>query len=207
MDRRAYGQFRQWVVLLAAALSFIVIGIVAYSIQNSRFEIEQRAISNAESLTNLIDQNISGTLLRSDMALQLVVQDFERRLVTGNVVTDQVNDYIVRMIRLNPELLSMRVVDSAGGVTYGVDKSGAVLAGNSKVNVSDRDYFRRARDTSGTDLIITPPFFGRLSSTSVFQMVRRISLPDGSFGGIAYVAFDIQHLENKLQTANVGPCG
>jgi len=141
------------------------------------------------------------------MALQLVVQDFERRLVTGNVVTDQVNDYIVRMIRLNPELLSMRVVDSAGGVTYGADKSGAVLAGNSKVNVSDRDYFRRARDTSGTDLIITPPFFGRLIGTWVFQMVRRISLPDGSFGGIAYVAFDIQHLENKLQTANVGPHG
>lgn len=201
------GEIRQWVVLLVVSLSFIVAGIVAYSIHNNRIEIERRATSHAESLTRLIDQNTSGTLLRSDMALQLVVQDVERRLATGTVMADPVNDYIVRMIRLNPELLSMRVVDAEGVVRYGADKSGAVLAGNSKVNVSDRDYFRRARDASGSELIITPPFFGRLISTWVFQMVRRISLPDGSFGGIAYVAFDIQYLENMLQTANVGPRG
>lgn len=203
LANKALNGYRLWVVLFVAMIAMFVVGIVTYSIKNSRADLAQRASTQAEVAVEAIDQSISRTLQKSDMALQLVVQDFEKRLAAGKIHDDQVNDYILQMIRLNPELLSIRIVDAEGVVVFGADSAGNILRSRT-TNVSDRDYFRKAHDDPDAGLIITPPFFGRLIQTWVFQMVRRISLPDGQFGGVAYAAFDVRYLENILKSANVG---
>ena len=180
-----------------------IIGMIAYSVYHSRFNFEQRAGLNAENIARLLDQSVSALVARSDLALRLIIDEAEKEIKAGGIRRDDLNNYILKMISLNSELLSIRVVNQEGLVRYGADNTGTILPFESGVNVSDRSYFQQAKYEEQQGLIITPPFFGRLISKWVIQLVRRISLPDGTFGGIAYVSFDIHHFEEMLHIGNI----
>ncbi|HXP96921.1 MAG TPA: diguanylate cyclase [Telmatospirillum sp.] len=206
-DRKGIGKEAKLIICGAIALSLAVIAIAAFSVYQSRLQVEDRAFSSAENVAHLLDQSISSLMVKSDSALRSLVEETELRLAAGGILDDSINDYIARIIRLNPELVSVRLVSPDGTIRFGVDNSGARLLSNSspKVNVSDRDYFSQARDAANSDVVITPPFFGRLTTAWIMQLVRRVSLPDGRFAGIAYITLDIQYLEQSLRAADLGP--
>ena len=180
-----------------------IIGVIFYSSYQSRLNFQQRARSNSENIALLLDQSISALIIKSDMALRLVVDESEKEIVAGGIRRDDINSHIAHIISLNPELLSIRVVDSDGTVRYGIDHTGTILPIDSRVNVSDRPYFLQAKADKQQYMIVTPPFFGRLISKWVIQLVRRISLPDGSFGGVSYVSFDVHHFDELIRIENL----
>ena len=62
-------------------------------------------------------------------------------------------------------------------------------------DLSDRDYFKHARDTPGTGLYISAPVRNRGNGTLVFYLSQRISAPDGSFLGLITGSLPLSEFE------------
>lgn len=70
------------------------------------------------------------------------------------------------------------------------------------INVSDRDYFRRARD--GERLVIGPMVTERLTDEKVFIVARRIAI-NGAFAGVATIAIPVSTLGDLAATLELEP--
>ncbi|MDR5736276.1 sensor domain-containing diguanylate cyclase [Caballeronia sp. LZ025] len=94
------------------------------------------------------------------------------------------------------------VVDRAGNITDGRDV-GAVHA-----NVADRDYFTAQMARAQAGLFISRPYRSRARDGAwSIALSRRITLSDGSFGGIASLAVNTDYFYAMTQALIVGPNG
>jgi diguanylate cyclase (GGDEF)-like protein/PAS domain S-box-containing protein len=57
-------------------------------------------------------------------------------------------------------------------------------------NYADRDYFKAHAENASDQLLISKPILGRLTGKWVVALTRRITLADGSFGGVVFLALD-----------------
>ena len=80
----------------------------------------------------------------------------------------------------------------------------AVPSALSKTNVADRPYFRVLADNPDAGLYVGRTVRGRLMDTFTFNLARRLTRPDGSFGGVLMVAVDPDYLARRFKALDVG---
>ncbi|WP_052450170.1 sensor domain-containing diguanylate cyclase [Caballeronia concitans] len=68
------------------------------------------------------------------------------------------------------------------------------------VDLSDRGHFRVHRERADVGLYLSPPVLGRISRQVSIQATRRITRPDGSFGGVVVVSEDPAWLTDGFYT-------
>jgi diguanylate cyclase (GGDEF)-like protein len=66
------------------------------------------------------------------------------------------------------------------------------------VNVADREYFEKLRNHSDLGMVIFEPHMAKTDQVWRWTFIRRINKPDGSFGGVVYVALDIDQIQSML---------
>jgi diguanylate cyclase (GGDEF)-like protein/PAS domain S-box-containing protein len=97
-------------------------------------------------------------------------------------------------------LITILITGPAGEV---IASSGAGLA----ANLSDRDFFVHHRDHDNGQLLVSGPVEGRISGRTVIPMSRRITLSDGSFGGIVVAGVDPAYFEEFYRKLELGRNG
>ncbi len=73
--------------------------------------------------------------------------------------------------------------------------------------IGDREHFTAHAQSREDKVYISRPVTGRVSGRPSIQVTRRISLPDGSFGGIVNVALDPAYLDGFYRSIDLGPHG
>lgn len=145
-----------------------------------------------------------------------IERNFELYALSLQAVIEGVNDpeIMAASPRLRREALfdraasasylgSVLVLDATGQVT--LDSLGDVPP---NANFSDRRYFTIQRDNPHVGLFISAPYRSRLRGGSPsIALSRRISKPDGSFGGIALVAIQLDYFHHLLTGLELGPHG
>jgi diguanylate cyclase (GGDEF)-like protein/PAS domain S-box-containing protein len=179
-----------------------VIAIVWFSVQQSRQNYEDRAKSAAENLSQLLSQNISGIFQRGDLGLLATTDEIGRQAIHGGISDHAINDFITRQHQRLPEFNSLRIADEYGIIRYG----SGIPSGNG-ISVADRDYFVRLRDDPTAGLVISKPLLGHIGGEWAIIVGRRVSKPDGSFGGVAYLGFRASQLANMFKDLTLGPKG
>ena len=77
-----------------------------------------------------------------------------------------------------------------------------------KINFADRKYFRVPRDNPNVGLYVSGPYRSRLrEGLRIVVLSRRISRPDGSFGGVAAFSIDVEYFRRLFSTMELGPHG
>ncbi|MFB6414719.1 MULTISPECIES: sensor domain-containing diguanylate cyclase [Bradyrhizobium] len=77
----------------------------------------------------------------------------------------------------------------------------------SKLNNSDRDYFRRHRDSPEPGTLIGPPVKSRSGGQWIITASRRINDSDGGFAGVALLTIDVSYFVKFYERFDIGPNG
>ena len=161
--------------LLVAGLvcsNILVLVLSAYSLQQSRQQYEQRAEALSQTVAGALDQNLSNSIDKIDLALRTVADEFERQLTAGRIDEGAMNAFMARQKKRLPEVEAFRVANADGFVILGdgVDK-------NARVSWADRDYFIHHRTHSDQKLFISKPVFGRVAQKYIVGFAQRYNYP------------------------------
>lgn len=194
--------FLKWIAGGFLLIGIFVALITTTSMLKSRALYQERATITAQNLAQVIEQTISSSVTRIDLTVQTTAHEAERQLATGQINEKSVNAFIDRQFALAPELDSLRIVDSAGNIAYGIG-----VKPGPKATVVDREYFQRAREDKTIGLQISKPVIGKISKKNVLIFARRINLPNGDFGGVAFAAVSLEHFQTMFTALNFGQHG
>ena len=93
----------------------------------------------------------------------------------------------------------LTIVDANGLQRYRSRQTGEPLA-----NVSDRPYFQAQRDRADADLYINAPVVTRTDRQPALVVSRRLTAPDGSFGGVVTAIVGLQRLQGMFSAIQLG---
>lgn len=191
-----------WLVGGTVLVNLFVFALGGLSVYQSRFQYQERAEITTQNLARVLDENIAGAIDKIDISLLSAQDEFKRQMAGGRFDAGRFSEYLAQQLDHQPEIVGLRATDAEGVVRYG---RGVPATGGPKNN--DRDYFIRARDETSPALIISKPLFARIDKKWVVVLGRRLSQPNGSFGGVVYTNVPLAHLSRTFSGVDVGPRG
>ncbi|MFZ4479331.1 MAG: diguanylate cyclase domain-containing protein [Rhodoferax sp.] len=170
------------VVLLAAVLALL----------HFQREMERKQQNLSQNLARSLEVNIQAAIDIVDLSLLASVYEITRQIVGGHPDQPSITRFLMRQQGRIPHLGLLRATDQVGDVVYGA------AIPSPRPSSAEHDYFIRLRDDPESDLLIAAPMIEPISQRWIWLMARRISKPDGSFGGVVYGALFVDQLAGML---------
>ncbi|MBY0411166.1 MAG: PAS domain S-box protein, partial [Burkholderiaceae bacterium] len=178
-------------VAVVSALLIAVIWIMALlQLRTERAQAFDAELAKNNNLAQSHDERVQRSLQLLDQIVLFVRADHLAREMSSEV--------------LRARLASLKVDRSYVEAVAVIGADGALVATTSEmrqVNFADRDYFKLHSSELTDSLRIGPPILGRLTDRWAIPLTRSITLPDGRFGGVVYLALDPAFLANGYQNA------
>ncbi|RQS13085.1 sensor domain-containing diguanylate cyclase [Burkholderia sp. Bp9002] len=185
--------------LLIALILLLLCGIVLYQ---ARVDARERARTTLQNLALMASWDIERNIEIYSLSLQAVVD--------GQNQAD-----IVRLpMPLRRQVLFDRATAARylGGI-YAMDAQGNIVVDGASDaprpdNFGNEPYFTVHRDHPNVGLYISDPYRSRLRNGSPsIALSRRISRPDGSFGGIAVMSIRLEYFQDLFSRLALGERG
>ncbi|MFZ2267550.1 MAG: ATP-binding protein [Azonexus sp.] len=191
--------------LLIAGLicsNILVFVLSGYSLNQSRQQYQQRAEALTQTIAQALDQNLSSSIEKIDLALRTVADELERQLADGGISESKMNAFLARQEQRLPETEAFRVSNADGLVILGkgLDKSQGLAW-------ADREYFIYHRDHDDRALQISKPRMGRVAKQYIVGFAQRYNYPDGRFAGVISAPIAVSHFTKILSRFDLGPHG
>ncbi len=183
----------------SAVLGLIIIAMlwagVAALFRNDMQERYKDVERRNQNYAILFEENILRSIGEIDKALLYL-----RRTVEA---ADDGIDYLalVRSSDLLSEILVQVAIIDAKGISRG---SNAGPVPKKPIDISDREHFKVHANSNDDKLFISKPVIGRASRKWSVQFTRRLSNPDGSFGGIVVASLDPAHFTSFFDRIDLG---
>lgn len=186
-----------------AGANIVVCAVTGYSVLQSRAQHEERARTLTQNIAGALDQSISGSVHRVDLALLAVVDELERQLATRRRLDDRgIAATLARYEKRLPEVEAIRIAAADGRVIYG---KGLVPA--ERASWADRDYFATLRADPGAGLQISRPRVGKVAKQHIVGFARAYRHADGRFAGVVSAPIALSHFTRLIEQFKVGARG
>ncbi len=163
----------------------IWVGVTYFS--NAEYDnAYQSALRQGANLTRTFDEYVSQVVKATDSALLAIRELYERDAEHFDLAS-----WVTKTRSQNSLVRQFSIAAPDGKITFR-----SLGQHHPTVDISDRDYFRKQASATADDLCITQPMIGRSSGKPIFQLVRRLRAPDGSFAGVVYASLDIEQIKN-----------
>ncbi len=172
-----------------------ILGVVATGalvLLYSRQQTQIRIATTTQGMAKSLELTFEGLLDTTNIALQASTDEIGRQLASGKVDAGSITRFLERQNDRLPYLGSLRASNERGDLIYGRGVR------NPTVSVADRDYFIRLRDDPNAGLYVGSVVTGHTDRILVWPIARRISKPDGSFGGVIVTTFHIAEINAML---------
>ena len=207
MRGRGYARVstRSWGILLAigvASANIFVYTLAWATLRQNRLQYEHQVEASTRNLSETLEFNISALIAKADLATLSVAYEAERQYAQGRLDRGALQAYLERQKGNLPELDGIRFADGQGFLRVGSD-----LPAGRTIDIADREYFLSQRSAPDRGLFLSSPMVSRVSGKWTMMLSRRVSRPDGSFGGIAYAVLPLEVLAQLISALDVGPHG
>ena len=184
MDRSAKILIAIWLVIAVFA-AFMITDLMA-----SRQLTEQRIRGQALSYARVVEQHASAALDRANIALAnsmdyLRPADLTRGKRPTAARKQEIQDLLLGQQQRTAGIGAMALADAEGNILANS------LGNSANANLGDREYFQTLKSRALGDPVISETVYGRGSDKWGIQVARRISLPDGSFGGMVVASLGL----------------
>jgi diguanylate cyclase (GGDEF)-like protein/PAS domain S-box-containing protein len=177
----------------------MVVAIAVAALVQLRQQSESRALVAAQNLATSMVLTMDGLIGEIDIALQTSIDEIGREMASGKFDPNAFNRFLVRQEERLNGVGYLRRVNQWGDIVFGPD----ILAPPG--NIADRDYFNRLRDDANAGLVVAKAAIGRTSRKWIWPIARRVDKPDGSFGGVIFVAIYIDKIEAMFDRIKLDP--
>jgi PAS domain S-box-containing protein len=184
------------IISLCAAIIAVLWAALIFDIERSQRAAIKQAGSDAVNLAMAFRENVKRTIGAIDQLMLMMIAENNQAK----------NPYrIAPWVMSSPLLKGMSVQVSISG------PDGIMVASSlgytQRVDISDRPHFRYHLDPSAPQPYISVPVIGRNSGRWSIQVTRRITRPDGSFGGVIVVSIDPFYFSKFFDSVNLGQNG
>lgn len=192
----AHAVTRLSTLLGLALLVFLWIGAGLY-IQLDREKTIDASVQETRNLARLFEEHVSRSIKEIDQTIQFVRRSYERDpqgfdLPAWTATEGLLHDLTIQIALIAPDgqLIATNVTRTPG-----------------KMDLSDREHFRVHLGATEDKLFISKPLLGRATNKWQIQLTRRMSKPDGSFGGVIVASLDPYYLSRFFEQIDIGPKG
>ncbi|MRR51110.1 MAG: sensor domain-containing diguanylate cyclase [Rhodocyclaceae bacterium] len=161
-----------------------------------------RAQTLTQNMALAVDQSLSNSISKIDLALRAVADELERELANGRLDKPAVDAILERYQQRLPEVEAIRIANAEGLVVFGKGLDPAARA-----SWADREYFTYLRDHPEGGLQISKPRVGRVAKKYIVGFARRYNFPDGRFAGVISAPVAVDYFSVLLSQFNVGKKG
>jgi len=186
---------------LGTLLTLVVLSISALTLWADRETAIEHAHDMSKNVAAVLSSHISRTVESADQSLLTLIAALDKPSIR-NLSPDVRHDLLFSRTASARYLTGMGVTDDKGVLIDGC------CSATHHWNFSDRDYFIAQRDSANVGLYVSNVYRARSrAGIEAIALSRRINRPDGSFGGTALVAIDLEYFQQLLSTLDVGPHG
>lgn len=172
-------------LLLGAVLAGLVLSVMS----SSRQAHEDRARAAAERFVAIASASLQSELGAVDTALKITMDDLQRAGFDAGASVQDINDHLAAKHRVLAGVEGFRVADENGLVRWG-----NLIDSASPPDITNRDFFFRARDSSSDKAVVSDPVISRVSGHSVIVVARPMAW-GGKFRGVLYASIHTEHFE------------
>ena len=193
-----------FILMIVAGFSIFVIIILLISIAifQGRESAQKQISIQATNLATVISLDIKSSLEQIDLGLLSILDEVSKQQKSGKTNDQSMLDLISSEDLRHPDSIGFRVFGPDGKLRYGIKN-----IVNRTADFSQRDDFRQLRDAPEAKMIVTAPYKSPLSQLQLIAVARRITNPDGTFGGAIYSAIPLQIIVRKFSNLNLGRGG
>ncbi|CAE6692562.1 hypothetical protein R69927_00444 [Paraburkholderia domus] len=190
------------VIAISIVLASAILAIAVWVLAQMRDDALRRAQDSVFNVSLLVERDVSRNLEIYDLSLRAVIEGLKQAGVLD------LPPAIRQMVLFDgsasaKDLGSMFVLDTAGNVVF---DSQAMPP--RRLNLADRDYFQVQRDSPNVGLYVSHPFAPKVNTKDVsIALSRRISRPDGSFGGVVVGTMRLTYFRHLFAGMNLGAGG
>lgn len=198
-SRRAYSASRGLKVFVAV-ICLAIIGLEGWRDWAERREEIVRIEGDLRNLARSLAQHAEDTFNLADAILVDVVDRIEREGNSPDSMAAMQEFFSERIQTLQP-LKALTVFGEDGFVL------GSSLPGHARVNVRDLAFFRHHAASPDGKWFFGPIIRDPLGSDWVLTMSRRLTRPDGSFGGVVQISIPPRYFANFFGRIDLGSEG
>ncbi len=199
---KQHSRLRSLLVAVLLASNLLVFVLSAWSLYNSREQYELRARTQTQNVAKAVEQSLTNSIGKIDLALRTVADELERQLAAGGINETAMLAFIARQEGRLPEVEAFRVSDAEGLVILGKG-----LNKQAGIRWADRDYFIHHRDNAERRLFVSKPVMGRVAKKYIMGFAQRYNYPDGRFAGVISAPIALTHFSQLLASFELGPNG
>jgi PAS domain S-box-containing protein len=188
-----------------AVFSLALISLMSYLLWSGHRDAIATAETTTRNYAAIYEARLDSTLRRADATLVERVHTIPLAALSPQAVpryAGKLNATLDSETLSFPELAGLRIFDASGELLY----SSAVSDGP-HLNVSDRDYFRGARDNPQTDLVVSEVIVTRGTKNNVVVLARALRDGAGRFRGIVTAGIALSYFQELFQAAEIGAQG
>ena len=185
-----------------AVIVALIILLVGGAIVQGKASAHRTAEVATANLSLTLADNFNNTIRQIDSGIMVVLDQVSRPQTAGKWDENAVVALMSRQMAREPGQLGFRIYGGDGRLRYGVGN-----ISDRNANISQRDDFKYLRETPEAGLMVGAPLFDPTARQWLIPLSRRISDPDGSFGGAVYSAIPIESLRQTLAAIDVGAHG
>lgn len=190
--------------LLFGSIAALFVGLVAYQIYVTHQAAVAAAVTDVNNLALVLESKLTDEFAAAQRTVSAMASSIEPDAMHpelaerySSAVTHRLRD----SVQYIPSAAALRYFDANGDRLY------ASVDGDPPLKIADRPHFQLTKASPIGTTVFSEVTLGRTSGRVSIYLDQAVRNSDGSFLGIASVAFDLDSLHRHFQSIDVGKGG
>jgi PAS domain S-box-containing protein len=190
-----FRQVRLAILGFTAVLVCALLGFAGFDLWRDYRDTVAEASRGGQNLARTLEEHAAGVFRRADLMLSSVAEATRR---AGGADAPAVRALLTAYAAFLPPAETLVVVDPEGNVRFDP------RAPDTRLNVSDRDYFAVHRDRSDGRLYVSSSLVSLGGPARTVSLSRRLSTLDGQFAGVVLYAVGTSYFRELYSSLAIG---